>query len=287
MRSCLYRGEVIHQRLQPKQHRFAYRVTAWLVDLDELPQLDKKLFGFGHNRFNLIAFHDTDYGGGVDGRNSDNNVENSSLTQLKEYLHTSLEKDGIQTPRRISLLCYPRYLGYVFKPLSTYFCYDQQDNVSAIIYEVSNTFGGRHHYVIKVADAANQTLGDNEQTRTIQQAAKKCFYVSPFNPELGQYEFTISPPENHVAIVIKQSDQQQNLLHASFQGEQVELHALTALHEFIKTPFMTIKILLAIHWEATRLWLKGLRLYPRPTIKKAFVTSSQPLKKSKKKEASL
>lgn len=268
-RSCIYRGEVLHHRLQPRQHRFTYKVTAWLLDLEELPRLHKTLRGFSWNRFNLIAFNESDYGDG-------------SGFQLTEYLNKILQKEGFEKPHRISLLCYPRYLGYVFNPLSTYFCYDQQDNVFAIVYEVSNTFGERHSYILaanKQIDA-DQGIETNQTRFTINQAIEKTFYVSPFNPESGQYQFQIVPPDEHVSIAITQSDDQGNLMQANFNGKQVQLRAFTPVYEFMKAPLMTLKVIVAIHWEAARLWLKGLRPYTRPKTTKQLITS-------KKKEASI
>lgn len=266
-RSCLYCGEVLHHRLQPTQHRFTYKVTAWLLDLEELPDLHKSLRGFSWNRFNLITFNESDYGAGC---------------CLKEYVNNLLEKEGFEKPHRVALLCYPRYLGYVFNPLSTYFCYDKKNNVFAIIYEVSNTFRERHSYLLSVERKVDidQCAGRNQAAPAINQSVEKVFYVSPFNPGSGHYQFHIVPPDERVSIVIRQSDDQGNLMHASFNGKQVALHAFTPLYEFIKAPFMTLKVILAIHWQAARLWLKGLRPYARPKTNKLLVTS-------KKKEASV
>ncbi len=136
--SCLYVGEVVHQRVRPSRHRLRYRVFSALLDLDELPQLDRRLRLFGHNRLNIFSFLDRDHGDGTG-------------APLRPWVEHHLERAGIELAGgAIRLLCYPRLFGYVFNPLSVYFCHRADGALAAMIYEVNNTFGERHSYLIPV-----------------------------------------------------------------------------------------------------------------------------------------
>src|SRR4051812_17364575 len=137
-RSALYTGWVMHRRLRPRRHQFRYRVFSLLVELDELSLLDRKLKLFAWNRFGLFSFHDRDHG---DGR------------PLRAWLDSLLENAGIQADGSRRVLCYPRILGYVFNPLSVWFCHDRTGALKAMIYEVHNTFDERHFYVLPAAES--------------------------------------------------------------------------------------------------------------------------------------
>jgi uncharacterized protein len=246
LRSGAYEGVVFHSRLRPKSHAFRYRVFSLLVDLDELTELDRRLRLFSRNRWNLFSFRDRDHGIG-------------DPTSLIDWVHERLRTIGIAIPGgRIALLCYPRILGYVFNPLSVYFCRRADGTLAALIYEVHNTFGERHAYVLPV---------EGEVGSALRQACSKAFFVSPFNDVSGHYTFTVSPPADTVSIHIDQGDSAGPLFRAGFSGRRSELSDRTLLHLALRYPLMTIKVIAAIHWEAIRLLLKGvpLRLRARDT----------------------
>ena len=137
--SALYLGHVRHTRLRPFVHAFTYRVFSLLIDLDELPALDRRLRLFSHNRRNVLSFMDRDHGP-RDG------------SALRPWIERRLAADGIDiSGGRVRLLCMPRVLGYVFNPLSVWFCHDREGALRAVLYEVSNTFGGRHGYLLPVS----------------------------------------------------------------------------------------------------------------------------------------
>lgn len=234
--SAIYEGSVMHARFRPKQHRLRYRVFSLLLDLDELPALDTHLRLFGHNRAALFSFHDSDHGEGMRGT-------------LRAWIERQLADAGVgTTDPRIEVLCYPRILGYVFNPLTVYFCRDRHDSrLLAILYEVSNTYGERHTYVIAAAEGGG----------TIRQSAPKRHYVSPFMGMDCRYDFRIVPPGGHVTIGIDESDADGRLLVASFTGERRPLTDRGLLGMFLKHPLMTLKVTAAIHWEALRLFVKG------------------------------
>ncbi len=249
--SALYCGEVIHQRVKPRRHRLAYRVFSLLIDLDELNDLDRRLRLFSHNRFNLFSLFDRDHGPGQAG-------------PLRPWVEHHLATAGIGLDGGpIRMLCYPRLLGYVFNPLTVYFCYRRGGALAAILYEVNNTFGGRHTYVIPAA---------LDRKGMVTQECRKVFYVSPFNAVAGQYRFRVDPPDQAISLVINHSDGEGPLLHASFKGRRVALSDRTLLAAFFRYPLMTLKIIGAIHWEAFRLWRKGLRLVERPESPRQPVT---------------
>lgn len=248
--SALYVGAVMHRRLQPTQHRFRYRAFWTLIDLDELPALTRRLRLFSHNRFNLFALHESDFGDG-------------SATPLRVQALQRLSSAEIDTGGGpIRLLCMPRTLGYSFNPISIYFCHRPGGELAAIIYEVHNTFGERHAYV-----SAVEPTGD-----TIRQNSQKTFYVSPFMDMDMVYDFRLSGPAERLAVGISASKAGQRVLNACLTGARRDLSDGALLERFFAIPLITAKVTLAIHWEALRLWLKGLRLRDRPSPPASAIT---------------
>lgn len=241
-RSALYVGGVMHRRLRPVEHRFRYRAFWLLVDLDELPQLPARLRLFSQNRFNLFALHDTDHGDG-------------SSTPLRTQAERILSQAGIDLAGGpIRLLCMPRTLGYSFNPLSIYFCHRPDEELAALIYEVHNTFGERHSYVAAVETPS----GD------IRQNCRKTFYVSPFMDMDMAYDFRLAEPDERLGLHIGASQCGQRIFSASLAAKRRELNDRALLSAFLSIPLITLKVTIAIHWEALRLWLKGVRLRVRP-----------------------
>ncbi|HSZ74322.1 MAG TPA: DUF1365 domain-containing protein [Rhizomicrobium sp.] len=231
--SAIYEGIVMHRRVMPVHHKFRYRVFAMLIDLDELPALNRKLKFFGWNKGAFASFHDSDHGDGKD---------------LRQWLDAQLGNAGIVAdgPRRV--LCYPRILGYVFNPLSVWFCYDRTNTLAAAIYEVHNTHGERHTYVLR---------SNEPQTR------EKNFYVSPFLSMDCRYKFHIKPPGENVAVGIAETECGQPVLQAVFSGSRKPLSDGTLASCLLRHPLMTVKIVAAIHFEALRLWLKRVPVHAR------------------------
>lgn len=243
-RSCLYFGEVMHHRFRPARHRFVYRVFSLLLDLDEIPALAQRLYVFGHNRFNLFAFHDRDHGF-RDG------------SPVRPWVEQQLRGAGIVCDAtKIFVLCFPRIFGYVFNPLTIYWCHDAGGVLRAIVYEVKNTFGEQHAYALPVRSALP---GD-----AIRQNADKGFYVSPFIGMSARYEFRLQAPEARLSVAIRESDEGGALLVATHVGQRRPLSDGGLLRAFFAFPLMTLKIIAGIHWEALRLWRKGVALVPRP-----------------------
>ncbi len=236
--SYIYNGEVIHKRFKPKVHYFRYKVFSLLIDLDELNTLNNLIPYFSYNRFNLISFYDKDHGY-RDG------------SSLKQWVIKNLKDAGINDQEiNIKLLCYPRIFGYVFNPLSVFFVYDKSKSLIAILYEVKNTFGEQHTYVFQI----------NSDQNIIENSCIKKFFVSPFMDLKSEYFFKILIPGNKLSVVIDQRDSEGKLLFASQDGKRSELTSKNLLFSYLKHPLMTFKIISAIHFEALRLWLKGIKL---------------------------
>ena len=240
--SGLYQGEVTHRRLRPRRHRLRYRLFQLLLDLDELPKLGARLKLFGHNRQALFSFRDRDHGPG-DGR------------PLKPYVEAALQAAGLPHGGPVQVLCMPRVLGQVFNPLTLYFCHGPDGALSAVLYEVNNTFGERHAYLVPAPAAAEPT---------VRQACRKAFYVSPFQAMDMAYAFTLRPPGEDVFVAVRSSDAAGPMLLATFHGERRELTDRSILAAFLRHPLLAAKVLAGIHVEALRIWLKGARFHARP-----------------------
>jgi hypothetical protein len=240
MKSCLYRGEVVHKRLKPVLHALRYRVSNVFLDVDELDGLSRKLRFFGYNRFNLFSIADRDHGPG----------DGTPIARHVRKLARQLPEGA--RAERFFMFCYPRMLGYVFNPLTIYFGYTRDGALCVTIYEVNNTFGGRVSYVLPVRD------GDTG----IHQSCAKELYVSPFNQVEGEYGFHAAFPGETLSLGIVYRDAEGPCLKAYVTGTRRELSDRALIRTFAAFPFMTLKVIGAIHWEAARLWLKGLRVKP-------------------------
>jgi DUF1365 family protein len=243
--ASLYLGEVMHARLKPMGHRFSYRVMSLLIDLDRLGDADQQSALFGVNRAALYSFHEADHGP----------RDGSSLKAYAERCAAAHDVD--LSGGRVELLCYPRLLGYGFNPLSVYFCYRACGELALVIYEVRNTFGEIHPYVLPVRAGQLNDSG-------LRQQHEKLFYVSPFVPMAMHYRFRLLPPSDTVKLRILEGDREGPLLAATFNGRRRALTSRALLRSFVALPLVSFKVMAAIHWEALRLWLKGARLVPRP-----------------------
>ena len=242
MNSCIYNGEVTHTRFKPVRHFLKYKTFSLLIDLNEINLLDKSIGIFSHNKFNIFSFYDKDHGDRDGG-----NLKNWVISNLKKFQI----KENITN---IKVLCYPRILGYVFNPLSIFYCYEKEKLV-AIFYEVKNTFNEQHTYIFKIKN--------NEE---IIQKCRKKFYVSPFMDMETFYNFKLINPNDKLSVFIKQTDADGTILTATQTGDKKEFSFKQLAINFLKYPLMTIKIISSIHYEALLLWKKG-AIYRKRDIK--------------------
>jgi len=244
IKSSLFCGVVWHRRIRPKAHVLNYRLFNILFDLDELDTLDQHLRVFSRNRFNLFSFYDSDHGDG-------------SAVSLREQVEAHAKASGITRPiGAIHLLCLPRMFGHVFNPISVYFCYEVEGSLVALMYEVNNTFGERHSYFIPVAERGSDQ---------VRQSCEKCFHVSPFMAIEMRYDFRVMPPQETVSVAIDGNDEEGLLITTAFSGRKGELSDRSLLQALVSYPLLTLKVVLAIHWEALRLWRKGIAVHKHPS----------------------
>ena len=239
--SALYDGAVVHRRYRPRAHGLRYRLFQLLLDLDDLPALDRGLRLFGHNRFALLSHHDRDHGDG-------------SGRPLRAQIERLLAGAGIDADGGpIRLLAMPRVLGHVFNPLSLYYCHQPGGELAAVVLEVNNTFGERHFYVAAAAGGA------------VRSACAKAFFVSPFMSLDMTYDFRLAAPGDaaEVAILGREAGGAP-MIFARFAGRRRPLTDVVLLRAFLAHPLVTLKVVAAIHLEALKLVTEGLRLRPKP-----------------------
>lgn len=244
--SGIYVGRVSHARMKPRRRQFAYRIFMLLIDLDELPDLRLKTLGVG--RFNLFGFDPARFGDG-------------SGRPLKAQIEATLAQAGLAHGGPIRMLAMPQILGRAFNPLTVYFCHGPDRTLSAVLYEVNNTFGERHSYLIPAPNAA-----------LINQGCAKQFYVSPFMDMDLFYAFRILRPEARVLVAVDTSDAEGLVLAASFRGERRPLTDRALVKAWLTHPWMTLGVFAAIHVEALKIWLKGEPIRVRPPLPERAVT---------------
>ena len=233
----LYTGLVVHKRVRPKKHELRYRVFSLLVDLDRIEAVAGQSRVFSLNRRGLVSLWFSDFGP-RDGSNP------------AAFVREKARAAGISGEiARVRMLAYPRVFGYAFNPLTVYFLENAAGETIGLVHEVSNTFGEHHFYVAPVSP------GD-----TLRHSAKKEFYVSPFNTLEGDYRFSVRPPGNEVFVGIVLGTEDGPLLSAWFEGKSRSFSDGALGKLLLAYPLMTVKVFAGIHFEALRLWLKGVPL---------------------------
>lgn len=242
--AAFYVGRVSHRRHKPFAHAFAYRVFSLWLDVDRIGSAAGATRLFAYNRFGLASFYDKDHG-------------NHDGQPLRGWVETVLRQANMEPPGGpIRLLCFPRILGFVFNPLSIVFCYDPDDRLKAVVYEVHNTVGGAHAYVAPVTAPGRGT---------VQHTADKAFYVSPFIGMSAEYEFLLSPPGERFALTIHEREPDGPVLTAVHTGERRPFTGAQLAWLLAANPLMTIKVFGAILYEAAWLWTKGAK-YRSPVV---------------------
>lgn len=248
MAHAIYEGMVTHVRLRPVRHKLRYRVFTLLLDCNDLPGAARHTRLFSLNRFNLVSFYEKDHGDGEG--------------DLRAYLAKIARDAGLaEKVHRFEILAYPRILGYAFNPLTTYYGYDDQGEIALMVYEVRNTFGQRITYVIPAKGGCSP----------LEQSCDKALYVSPFNHVEGNYSFRVLAPAQTLSLAITLTVKGETVLTAAYAGERHNLTGGALIAALGRTGWMTLKVVAGIYLEAVKLWLKGLRLKPRPPAPKSRI----------------
>ena len=237
---CLYKGDVWHKRKSPKVHSFRYPIFYLLLDLDDLASGNAKPWCLSFDRFNVFSVCQQDYGDFTSG-------------SLKDHILDVLSKGGIRAPNQIMMLTLPRMLGYAFNPMTSFYCYDQDGGLTAILYEVHNTFGERHTYIHQV---------EPDTQKSVSHSVEKRFHVSPFFPVDGTYKFHHRRPAEKLSLAIQYSDASGTpLMTACLTGERKALNTAALLSVFVKIPLIPFKVIGAIHYQALKLWIKRIEFF--------------------------
>jgi len=233
--SGLFVGTLRHRRFTPVAHAFTYPLFMALLDVDQVPELMSRSWLTSHNRWNWASFDDRDHLG-------DPNLP------LRERLIVDAARDGVELPAgRIFLLTHLRYLGYCFNPVSFFYCFDRAGQLRVVLAEVNNTFGGTHNYWLRPDPAS----------RTFRAAAAKAMDVSPFMPIDLAYTFAFTPPTDRLVAHMETSQAGSVGFDATLSLERRPWNAAEIRRVLVRHPAMTAKVIAEIHWEAFKLWWKG------------------------------
>ena len=248
----LYPARVMHRRLIAPFYRFVYQVFYLLLDIDRIGDAASRARLFSHNRFNVLSFHDRDHGACQPGA-------------LRRWAEDLLREAGIDLAGgRIRLLCMPRLFGYVFNPISLWYCEHADGSLRAVIAEVRNTFGERHCYLL--------ASGGAPMTYQHRYESEKCFHVSPFFDLTGRYRFLLSEPGEQLRVWIHETREGQPILDATLSGRRQDLRDGHIVRQVLRLPMMTLKVVAGIHWEALKIWLRGATFHSKPEAPKLDVT---------------
>ena len=240
MNSHLYECVVMHKRKEKIERNFDYRYFMFYLDLDEIDLLSKKLFFFSRNRFNLFSFRDRDHLA----------FEKPSVMEnIRFYLG---EKGVNNDVKKIYLLTNVATMGYNFNPVSFYYCFDDENNPVCVVPEVGNTFGELKPFFMNKQKLVRNRFEDLQQ---------KYFYVSPFIDHDVFFKFNLGIPGESLSIKIDDYKDNERIFITSLFGKQKTLSDINLIWYFLKFPFVTIRVITAIHWQAMRLYLRKIKFY--------------------------
>ena len=239
MRSALYEGQVVHDRRTGLRNLFRYRVYMWHVDLDELDVLDRRLWAFGNDRRALTTIRSRDHLG-------------DPCRTIRENVDRYLAAHGIDLDGgRVSLLTNARVLGYVFNPLSIFYCHRPDGSLRCVVAEVHNTYGQRHCYLLEPGERGRASAG-------------KEFYVSPFLTVDGSYEMTLAPPDERLSVQMSLHQGGERVFAASLTGRRRPITNATVAGMLVRHPLMTAQVTSLIHLQGIKLDWRGVARVPRP-----------------------
>ncbi len=251
MKSCLYECRVMHERFSPRRHRFLYRIFLFAVDLDELDLLHRRLPFFSVNRPNFFSFRESDYfPHGSPSETISDAPASTASGALKRRVAGFLRARGIEMGNgRVVLVTLPRVAGYLFNPVSIYYCFGPGGAPVAAIAEVTNTFKEMKPYLIRAASAP-------ATENAFHARVPKFFYVSPFSDVDVEFDFTLRVPAERLSVQIDDYIAESRTLTSILQGPRRDLTSARLAWYGLKYPLITLKIIGLIHWHAFWLWVK-------------------------------
>lgn len=248
----LIRGQVMHKRMRPVTHRFVYPVFYLRVNVARLNEIKSRWFGV--NQWRIVSLFFKDYGA-RDG------------SDLQVWMRNLLTEAGIKADGEIWLQTFPRILGFVFNPVNFWYCYDTAGGLRAVLAEVNNTFGETHRYLLSAP---------NQQVITARMIlhCQKNFHVSPFFSVQGKYRFRFFESDNTTSVRLNYGDDEGVLLKTAIGGKIFPMTSRQLRHAVLMQPLLTFEIMVGIHWQAFKLWLKRVTYFTKPTPPEHSVTLS-------------
>ena len=265
--SAVYEGTIRHRRFVPVKNAFKYKLYMLYLDLDEVEDLFGNKWFSGFNQFNLVSFMRKDYF-----QPNNINLKQAIVKEVVKYANSN----GVKLPdiNKVCVLTHARYFNIIFNPVSFYYCFDNKGNLQAVLSEITNTpWGERHHYIL----LANNSTTDIEHTKIGDKHHRfnfdKQFHVSPFNPMDMTYHWVLSAPEERLHIHMDNT--------VEHQGQEKHFDATLVMNKrewnayfpksVIQYPFMTVKVIAGIYWQAMKLWLKKAPFYDHPNTQAASI----------------
>lgn len=237
MNSCLYACDVMHYRLEPKENRFSYGLFTWCIDVDEIDALTRQSFLISRNRWNIFSFYDSDH-------------LDAGAPRVRENLARFMVKQGTpMRPGKILLVTHLRLFGYVFNPVSFYFCFDEKEEPYAVVAEVGNTFHEQKGFLLD-----KNCREEDVFTRRVQ----KNFYVSPFIDMDAEFDFRLRLPGERLQLLVDDYKKGKKFFLSSVTGQRRPLTTARLAFYLFRYPLVTLRVISMIHWQALILKLKGL-----------------------------
>jgi len=245
MESGFYFGKLRHRRFRPAGHEFTYGLFMACLDIDRIPELMRVSPFLSYNRFNWASFQDRDHFG-------------DASRSLRQRLTQDADAHGIQLPDGpIFLLTHLRYLGYAFNPISFFYCYDKQNELRVVLAEVNSTFGETHNYWLH---PGNELPSNNAR----HYRCPKELHVSPFMGMNLDYKFTLTPPGDDLVAHMNTLEGGESFFDATLTLRREPWSARSLHRALMAHPWMTVKVIGAIHWQALRLYLKKVPVFTHP-----------------------
>jgi len=245
MQSALYLGKLRHRRFTPREHEFNYAVFMAFLDIDQLPELMRVSPFSAYNRWSWLSYSERDHFGDPE-------------KYLRQRLQEDATRHGVTLPLgKIFLLTHLRYFGYVFNPVSFFYCYNEAGELAMILSEVNNTFGESHNYWLTPES-------QRPNAAAMRYITPKNMHVSPFHPMDLDYVWIFTPPGEQLVAHMNTLAQGQPNFDATLQLERRPWCAAEILKILLSFPLMTLRVVAAIHWEALRLWAKGVPVHTHP-----------------------